>query len=137
MAIDGRERGARDPSITLLALRQAAASRKAPPGAPKVSVLADILIHAQDICRPLGIRRDIPEDHLKPVADFVKSTFVFGAKKRIAGLRLNTTDMNWSHGEGPEVIGPAEALVMVMAGRVIALDDLSGDGKETLAARYS
>jgi len=43
--------------------------------------------------------------------------------------------MDWSHGNGPEVRGPAEALVMMMAGRVLALDDLSGEGKTALATR--
>ena len=95
-----------------------------------------VLIHGQDICRPLGIKRDLPEAHLVPVADFVKNdVHIFGAKKRIAGLRLTATDMDWSHGNGPEVTGPAEALVMMMAGRLVALDDLSGEGKAALVAR--
>ena len=97
-------------------------------------MLADVLIHAQDIHRPLGIRRQIPESHVRPVADFVKTTVGFGTKKRIAGLRLTATDMDWSEGEGPDVCGPGEALVMVMAGRLVALDDLTGEGKATLVA---
>jgi uncharacterized protein (TIGR03083 family) len=97
-----------------------------------------VLIHGQDICRPLGIRRVLPEGHLVPVADFVKNdVHIFGAKKRIAGLTLTATDMDWSHGSGPEVTGPAEALVMMMAGRLVALDDLSGEGKVALATRAS
>jgi hypothetical protein len=44
--------------------------------------------------------------------------------------------MNWSTGKGPEVTGPGEALVMVMAGRMVALDDLSGEGKAILHARH-
>ena len=137
MAADGKERGSEDPSITLEALREATNDRKTPPGAPNVSVLADVLIHAQDIHRPLGIRRQIPESHVRPVADFVKTTVGFGTKKRIAGLRLTATDMDWSEGEGPDVCGPGEALVMVMAGRLVALDDLTGEGKATLVARGS
>lgn len=67
------------------------------------------------------------------MADFVKDdVHRFGAKKRIAGLKLTATDMDWSHGNGPEVKGPAEALVMMMAGRLVALDDLSGEGKRPL-----
>ena len=71
-----------------------------------------------------------------PVADFVKDdVHIFGAKKRIAGLKLTATDMDWSHGNGPEVTGPAEALVMMMAGRSVALDDLSGEGKAAFVTR--
>jgi uncharacterized protein (TIGR03083 family) len=95
-----------------------------------------VLIHGQDMCRPLGIKRDLPEAHLVPVADLVRDdVHIFGAKKRIAGLKLIATDMDWSHGNGPEVTGPAEALVMAMAGRLVALDDLSGEGTAALAAR--
>jgi uncharacterized protein (TIGR03083 family) len=137
IAADGKERGRQEPSAILDLLRQAADTRKTPPGAPSVSVLADGLIHAQDIYRPLGLRREIPESHLLPVADFMKKSVGFGTKKRIAGLRLTADDMEWVHGEGPEVTGPAEALVMVMAGRFAALQDLAGDGKETLVSRCS
>ncbi len=95
-----------------------------------------VLVHGQDMCRPLGIKRDLPEAHLVPVADFVKDdVHIFGAKKRIAGLKLTATDMQWSYGNGPEVTGPAEALVMMMAGRSTAVDDLSGEGKAALVAR--
>jgi uncharacterized protein (TIGR03083 family) len=136
MADDGRARGQRDPATILQALRDAAGNRKAPPGAPTISVLADVMIHGQDICRPLDIRRALPEEHLVPVADFVHSTFVFGAKKRTKGLTLVATDMSWSAGSGPEMRGPAEAMVMAMAGRQVALSELSGEGMAVFASRF-
>jgi Mycothiol maleylpyruvate isomerase N-terminal domain len=81
-------------------------------------------------------KRDLPEPHLVAVANFVKDDrLIFGARRRIAAVKLTATDMDWSHGQGPEVTGPAEALVMMMAGRKVALDDLSGEGKVTLATR--
>jgi uncharacterized protein (TIGR03083 family) len=135
VAVDGQVRGQQDPGVVLKALRNAAANRKATPGARPVTGLAHVLIHGQDICRPLGITRDLPEAHLIPVADFVTTSFIFHAKKRIAGFKLTATDMDWSHGHGPEVLGPAEALVMMMAGRSAAFDDLSGEGKAALVAR--
>jgi hypothetical protein len=83
-----------------------------------------------------SVKRDLPEAHLIPVAEFVKDdVHIFGAKRRIGGLKLTATDMDWSYGIGPEVTGPAEALVMMMAGRLVALDDLLGDGKATLITR--
>jgi hypothetical protein len=76
---------------------------------------------------------------VRAVADFVKPTFVFGAKKRINDLKLTATatatDMDSSTGQGPQVTGPAEALVLVMAGRSAALDDLAGNGLPTLVSR--
>ena len=134
LAADGQRRGQQDPAVVLEALQNAAANREAPPR--PVKSLMHVLIHGQDICRPLGINRDLPEAHLLPVADFVTDdVHVFGAKKRIAGVKLTATDMDWSHGSGPEVAGPAEALVMMMAGRSVALDDLSGEGKAALVTR--
>ncbi|MGO9854272.1 MAG: maleylpyruvate isomerase family mycothiol-dependent enzyme [Acidimicrobiales bacterium] len=136
VAADGQERGQQDPAVVLKALRDAAADRNALPGARSVRGLMHVLVHGQDMCRPLGIKRDLPVAHLVPVADFIKDdVHIFGAKKRIAGLKLTAIDMDWSHGNGPEVTGPAEALVMMMAGRVVALDDLSGEGKAALVTR--
>ena len=134
VAADGKARGQQDPAVMLRHLRNAAANRTAT-GRP-VKSLMHVLIHGQDICRPLGIRRDLSRARLIAVADFVKDdVHLFGTKKRIAGLRLRATDMEWSHGNGPEVTGPGEALVMMMAGRVVALDDLSGEGKGALVSR--
>ena len=133
VAADGQERGQQDPAVVLKALRNAAANRKALPGAGSVKGLIHVLVHGQDMCRPLGFKRDLPVAHLVPVADFIKDdVHIFGAKKRIAGLKLTAIDLDWSHGNGPEVTGPAEALVMMMAGRLVALDDLSGEGKAAL-----
>jgi uncharacterized protein (TIGR03083 family) len=136
VATDGQRRGQQDPVVVLHALRDAAANRDALPGTRSVRGLMHVIVHGQDMCRPLGITRDLPEAHLVPVADFVKADIhIFGAKKRIAGLTLRATDMDWSHGSGPEVTGPAEALVMMMAGRSAALDDLTGEGKAALLTR--
>jgi uncharacterized protein (TIGR03083 family) len=139
VAVDGQRRGQHDPAVILNilnALRTAAANGKALSGARPVTSLMHILIHGQDMCRPLGIERQLPEAHLVSVADFVKNdVFLFRAKKRIAGLKLTATDMDWSHGIGPEVTGPAEALIMMMAGRSVALDELAGEGKAALITR--
>jgi hypothetical protein len=53
-----------------------------------------------------------------------------------------TTDQTWkfvhaelAHGDGPEVTGPLNSLIMAMVGRRGALADLSGEGVEVLASR--
>ena len=58
-----------------------------------------------------------------------------GAKRRIAGVTLRATDTDWRHGSGPEVTGPAIALLLAMAGRKTALDDLTGPGVALLRSR--
>jgi hypothetical protein len=50
-------------------------------------------------------------------------------------LRLVATDIDWSTGNGADVRGPIESLIMAMAGRKVALADLTGDGVDTLASR--
>lgn len=106
-----------------------------PPG-PVEAMLGEAIIHGEDIRRPLGIKRDYPIGAVVRVADFFKgSNLLIGAKSRIAGLTLKADDAEWSTGSGPEVTGPVISLVMVMTGRKAALDDLSGDGLDTLRGR--
>ena len=49
-------------------------------------------------------------------------------------LTYAATDLEWSHGSGPVVSGPAAALGAVLCGRAAVLDRLAGPGSETLAA---
>jgi uncharacterized protein (TIGR03083 family) len=101
--------------------------------------LADGMVHQQDIRRALGIPRSIPPERLKIALDFARFAPAIGlpAAGRVRGLKLVATDMDWSAGRGPEVRGPAEALLMAVAGRHGITDELSGDGQPTLAKRIS
>ena len=67
--------------------------------------------------------------------DFARTAPPIGAFRRIRGLRLVATDLDWSMGRGAEVSGPGEALLMAMAGRRDAVGDLAGPGLPVLAAR--
>jgi uncharacterized protein (TIGR03083 family) len=94
--------------------------------------LTDGMIHQQDIRRPLGIPRTITAERLRVALDFAKyAPRILGAL-RARGLRLVATDVDWTFGSGPEVGGPGEALLMAMAARRVALDDLDGPGKAKL-----
>jgi uncharacterized protein (TIGR03083 family) len=99
----------------------------------------DHLIHHQDIRRPLGRPRDIPPPRLHRALELVSSVGnpIFNPKKTVAGLKLTATDIEWSAGDGPAVEGPGEAIVLVAAGRRVALDDLSGDGVAVLRERLA
>ena len=97
--------------------------------------LTDGTIHQQDIRRPLGLLREIPEHRLVPVLDFSLGAPTLPSKRNSKGLRLRATDLSWSHGDGPEVTGPGEALLMAVAGRPDALDQLAGEGVSVLADR--
>jgi uncharacterized protein (TIGR03083 family) len=128
------ERGA-SPADTLARFKGELNSSKHPPG-PRDSMLGEVIIHSEDIRRPLGIEHDYPTDAVVEVADFFKgSNLIIGSKNRIAGLTLRATDADWSSGTGPEVSGPILSLLMAMTGRKGAIDDLGGDGVATLRAR--
>jgi hypothetical protein len=66
---------------------------------------------------------------------FARTAPTIGAKKRIRGLTLTATDLDWTTGTGPAVEGPAEALLMAIAGRRGVVQELSGPGQPTLADR--
>lgn len=97
--------------------------------------LLDVTIHHQDIRRPLGRPRQIPAERLRLVlADAVRSPELPGW--RLArGVRLAPTDLDWSHGSGPEITGPAEAVLMAITGRGSAMPELAGPGVAVVASR--
>jgi uncharacterized protein (TIGR03083 family) len=129
-----RERGG-SPADALARFTAQVTSSKHPPG-PVDSWLGEVIVHSEDIRRPLGLRHAPPSDALERVADFYKrSNLIIGGKRRVAGLRLAATDAEWSSGDGPEVSGPLLSIVMAIAGRSAVLDDLSGEGVATLRAR--
>jgi uncharacterized protein (TIGR03083 family) len=123
------------PAATLAAYKQHESSTKSPPG-PKDTWLGETIVHAEDIRRPLGIKHDYPAEALVKVLDFFKgSNTLIGSKDRVANLTLKATDVDWTHGSGPLVEGPAVSLLMAMTGRKAHLADLSGDGVATLRNR--
>lgn len=77
----------------------------------------------------------IPPDRLVTVLEFAKTAPAITAKKRIHGLRLAATDLDWATGDGPEVTGPGEALLVALAGRRGITGELSGPGLPRLARR--
>ena len=92
-------------------------------------VLLDRLVHHQDIRRALGHHRKIPDDRLLAVLDTAPGLgSVFRAKRRAKDLRFVATDVAWSWGDGPEIRGPGEALVMALLGRAQPLPELDGEG---------
>jgi len=102
--------------------------------------LCELMIHQQDVRRPLGLSRQIPGDRLSSILDYCltragSATVVPGSHKRSKGLRFVATDTGWSAGHGPEVSGPAEAILMAVNGRSSAIDDLAGPGAKMLAGR--
>jgi len=117
-------------------LRAAADGRYRLPGAPPAAALAEVVIHGEDLRRPLGLAapaRD-PAD-LVPLLDLYRRIgrwFLHGGAGR---LRLEASDAAWSAGAGDLVRGPALALLLALAGRDSACDELAGAGVTSLRSR--
>lgn len=89
--------------------------------------LADGMIHQQDIRRPLGLPRTIPAARLAATLDTARGAPTLPTAKRARRFRLVATDIDWSAGDGPEITGTGEALLMMIAGRDVAAE-LAGPG---------
>jgi uncharacterized protein (TIGR03083 family) len=127
--------GAGGPAATLAAFRAAQDRTSAPPG-PKDTWLGEAFVHGEDIRRPLGIKRDYPLNQVaRALAFYAKSQAVIGSRKRVAGVTLKATDIDYQVGSGPAAEGPVMSLLLVAGGRKAALADLTGPGVEFLAQR--
>ncbi|MBX7449508.1 maleylpyruvate isomerase family mycothiol-dependent enzyme [Mycolicibacterium sp. 3033] len=96
--------------------------------------LIECVVHQQDISRSIGIEHKVPDEHARVALDYARISPVIGGARRTRGVRLVATDLNWSAGRGPEVRGPAEALLLVLTGRVeVVRDELGGPGLPDLS----
>jgi uncharacterized protein (TIGR03083 family) len=119
----------------LARFRSRLTSTNHPPG-PVEAMVGEAMLHPEDIRRPLGITYAASPEGLMRAADFYKgSNLLLGTKKRIDGLTLKASDVQWSHGSGPEVSGPMLDLLLAMTGRRAGLANLSGPGLSTLQSR--
>jgi len=106
------------------------------PPAPVLAMLGEVVIHSADIRYALGLFDDTePASKLACLTMFANSRFPVPSKQAIEGLSLRATDGEWSHGNGPHVTGPMQALLLAMTGRAQAIGSLSGDGVARLAKR--
>jgi uncharacterized protein (TIGR03083 family) len=120
---------------TLAAFKSQLTVTTHPPG-PLQAMVAETVLHGEDIRRPLGIKHTYSPEALVVVGNFVTGGIGFlGGKRRSTGLNLTACDTEWTHGDGPEVSGPLASILIALTGRQAGLADLSGDGVATLAQR--
>lgn len=124
------------PPEELLALAERCLEPRGLPAALGAGVaLTDGLIHHQDLRRPLGRPRAVPGERVRVALGVALRAPTLPARAHARGLRLEASDLDWSRGGGALVRGPAEALLMAVAGRADALPELEGDGVALLADR--
>ena len=137
MERDARSRADLSPQQIADRLRQRTTTTNRPP-APVMAMLGEVVVHGEDIRRPAGRPGTVAADAANACLDmYTRASFPVGGKKRIHGLRLTTTDTGWSYGAGPEVSGPALAVLLAMTGRPAGLKELSGDGAPVLSERVT
>jgi uncharacterized protein (TIGR03083 family) len=130
-----RHEAGRRPEELVAALQSVDLSRGTGAFAPAAHRLRDHLVHQQDIRRPLGRSRPIPEERLVAVLDASYRSRGRRPVKVARGLSFAATDLEWTAGAGPLVAGPAESLILALNGRPVVVPELSGDGLDTLRRR--
>ena len=113
-----RRRAEWSPPRLAAVLREHAGSRKVPVVSNYRNVLFDVMVHGQDIAIPLGLDLRLPPG---PAADAATRVWTMGwpfwAQRRLRGLRLTATDVDWTVGSGIDVHGPIRAMLLLLTGR--------------------
>jgi uncharacterized protein (TIGR03083 family) len=130
---------ARYRALTPEELLELLAARLEPRGLPAALgyrvALVECVIHHQDVRRALGRPRVVPPERLVTALRWAMIGPDIGGLWRTRGVRVVATDLGFAAGTGPEVRGPAEALLMAIAGRRGVARELSGPGQRKLASR--
>lgn len=139
IAVDlAAERAAAYTTAELVAqLRESADSTRRIPGSGPMDPLMDLVIHAQDVARPLDRPYASPPEVVAACLAYVAVNRFMGAPQRLAGVQLISADTAWTLGDGPELRGPDIDLLLVAAGRPAGLAALDGPGVAVVAERLT
>ncbi|BBH69026.1 hypothetical protein ACTI_57110 [Actinoplanes sp. OR16] len=119
-------------------IRETAHRRKRNPGVTPIETLTDLLVHGQDIAIPLSRSFPMPVEAATVATQrclTMRMPPPLPASKALRGLRLVATDVDWAHGDGPELRGPIGVLLLTACGRMVRSSLLSGDGLAVLRPR--
>lgn len=130
-----RER-AMTPDATLAEFRRLRGSTRTPP-APLATRIVEVIVHGEDIRRPLGIAHSYPAGPTAAALRHQLRTAVRwgGGKEHARGFRLHASDAEFEHGTGPEVRASSVALLLALSGRPVDGTDFSGPGAVTFVRR--
>lgn len=136
--------GERDPYELVNAYRSRADKFLPVNPAGKFDALIDVATHSLDISVPLGLDAVVLDDAkpliLGALTDRSWAT-ALGMKlfrgRSTSHLRLIATDVSWSHGDGPEVSGTADDLILAITGRAVGGANFDGPGTGVLLSGSS
>lgn len=124
------QEGSRRPDEIVSLIRQRADLRSTSRVLDVRNSLFDLVVHSQDMARPLGRTFEVPPDVTgRGLQRVWEMGWPFHARRRLGDLRLVANDTEWQAGSGPEVAGPALALLLLLTGRdEEARPELAGPG---------
>lgn len=123
------------PAVHALDALRSAIDETASPPQPTITRLIEIVVHGEDIRRPLHITHAYDTTHLEEALTYLSRDHLFGAKTLVQGLQVAATDADIVLGQGQRVEGDAVSLLLAAAGRRTAINELSGPGCELLRQR--
>ncbi|GAA3544735.1 hypothetical protein AFL01nite_16320 [Aeromicrobium flavum] len=114
------ERAAARTDAQILAdLRDTTGARRLAPSTFVRDPLLDVLVHTQDIARPLGREVTAPADPALEALEWTwRRGFPFWPGRRFRGRRLVATDADWTRGRGVDLVAPAGDLLLMATGRL-------------------
>ena len=104
-----------------------------PPGGGYVGALSHDVIHGLDVTVALGIDRQVPAERLHHILDDMNPRQVKYFGVELNGIQLQATDLDWTYGTGTPLTGAAQDLLLVLCGRTLPPNHLTG----TDAARFT
>lgn len=117
------------PTERLLAdLRSEVLHRWQPPGGGEDGALTHCVVHCLDVIEAVPLRRRMPVERVRRVLSLLADPTapnLFGTD--LSGVQLRADDLEWSYGIGDPVVGPAQALALVVSGRLLPAGRLQGE----------
>jgi len=104
-----------------------------PPGGGYQGALSHDVIHGLDVTVALGIERQVPAERMRYILEDMQPRQVKYFGVDLTGIQLQATDLDWTYGTGTPVAGRAQDLLLVLCGRHLPPNRLSG----TPAARFT
>ena len=121
------------PEQLLASLRHNVTDPWKPPGGGVHGALSHDVIHGLDITVGLGLNRQVPPERVAMVLAGMRPRNIAFFGTDLAGIALQATDLDWSHGTGTPIRGLAQDLLLVLCGRRLPPGRLEGEA----ATRFS
>jgi uncharacterized protein (TIGR03083 family) len=132
-----RQMSRRGATAVIDALRRNADRPLASPRNGPVAPMTEVLVHAGDIYRPLGLDQVVSPEFVREALDFVTTARPSNLvpRRRLVGLRIVAEDVGFAAGSGEELRGNGLDLIMVLCGRISVLPALGGSGVSVIESR--